>query len=165
MYAARRLAKKGFTLVEILIVVIILGILAAIVIPQFTSASDDARKNSLISQVQTLRSQIELYKLQHTTDGSELFATTTSDATTWQELTGVTGKSSGTSTVTAPDTKCGPYLQTMPVNGLTQKSAVHVANDVDENKTTGIPATAGFAYNRQTGKFFAVKDGGVYLGN
>src|SRR5438105_15431211 len=62
----RRTKKQGgFTLVEILIVVIILGILAAIVIPQFTSASQDARKNSLASQLQTLRSQIELYKLQH----------------------------------------------------------------------------------------------------
>ena len=57
--------SKGFTLVEILIVVIILGILAAIVIPQFTNASTDAKKNSLTSQLQTIRSQIELYKLQH----------------------------------------------------------------------------------------------------
>ena len=57
--------NKGFTLVEILIVVIILGILAAIVIPQFTNASTDARKNSLSSQLQTMRSQFELYKLQH----------------------------------------------------------------------------------------------------
>src|ERR1043165_2695878 len=60
-----RRAKSGFTLVEILIVVIILGILAAIVIPQFTNASQDARKSSLVSQLQTLRSQSELYKLQH----------------------------------------------------------------------------------------------------
>src|SRR6266853_131555 len=57
--------KNGFTLVEILIVVIILGILAAIVIPQFTNASQDARKSSLTSQLQTIRSQVELYKLQH----------------------------------------------------------------------------------------------------
>ena len=62
---AIRTRKSGFTLVEILIVVIILGILAAIVIPQFTNASQDARKNSLTSQLQTIRSQIELYKLQH----------------------------------------------------------------------------------------------------
>ena len=39
--------KKGFTLVEILIVVIILGILAAIVIPQFANASGDARTTNL----------------------------------------------------------------------------------------------------------------------
>ena len=50
---------------EILIVVIILGILAAIVIPQFTNASQNARESSLQSTLQTLRSQIQLYKLQH----------------------------------------------------------------------------------------------------
>src|SRR5213075_1841380 len=57
--------KSGFTLVEILIVVIILGILAAIVIPQFTNASSDARKSSVASTLQTLRGQIELFKIQH----------------------------------------------------------------------------------------------------
>jgi len=39
--------SRGFTLVEILIVVIILGILAAIVIPQFSSASNDARRSNV----------------------------------------------------------------------------------------------------------------------
>ena len=63
---ARNIRKNsGFTLIEILIVVIILGILAAIVIPQFTNASNDARNSSLASQLQTLRSQVELFKLQH----------------------------------------------------------------------------------------------------
>ena len=57
--------RGGFTLIEILIVVIILGILAAIVIPQFSSASTQARTTSLQSTAQTLRSQIALYKLQH----------------------------------------------------------------------------------------------------
>jgi len=58
-------AKRGFTLVEILIVVVILGILAAIVIPQFTEASTEARGSRLVSDLQTVRSQIELYKIQH----------------------------------------------------------------------------------------------------
>ena len=56
-----RITQKGFTLVEILIVVIILGILAAIVVPQFTEASDDAKQSTMASNLQTLRSQIELY--------------------------------------------------------------------------------------------------------
>jgi type II secretion system protein G len=58
-------SQKGFTLVEILIVVVILGILAAIVIPQFTSASTEAKQSSLRSNLQTLRSQIELYKIKN----------------------------------------------------------------------------------------------------
>lgn len=58
-------ARKGFTLVEILIVVVILGILAAIVIPQFTNASSEAKQASLRSDLQTLRSQIELYKVKN----------------------------------------------------------------------------------------------------
>ena len=57
--------NSGFTLVEILIVVIILGILAAIVIPQFTEASEEARESTLTSNLQVLRSQIGLYKIQH----------------------------------------------------------------------------------------------------
>jgi general secretion pathway protein G len=53
--------RKGFTLVEILIVVIILGILAAIVIPQFTEASTQANESRLKTDLQTLRSQVSLF--------------------------------------------------------------------------------------------------------
>ncbi|MDX2114401.1 MAG: prepilin-type N-terminal cleavage/methylation domain-containing protein, partial [Planctomycetota bacterium] len=57
--------RSGFTLVEILIVVVILGILAAIVIPQFTSASQEAIKGALQSQLQTISSQVELYRVRN----------------------------------------------------------------------------------------------------
>ena len=59
----KRTTKKGFTLVEILIVVIILGILAAIVIPQFSQASTEARVSSLKTNLQTIRSQLELSQI------------------------------------------------------------------------------------------------------
>lgn len=57
--------NRGFTLIEILIVVVILGILAAIVIPQFSSASQEAGISSVRSQLQTLRSQVELFRVQN----------------------------------------------------------------------------------------------------
>jgi general secretion pathway protein G len=57
--------NRGFTLVEILIVVVILGILAAIVIPQFTDAATEASQANLVTNLQTLRSQIALYRIQH----------------------------------------------------------------------------------------------------
>jgi len=58
----KRIANRGFTLVEILIVVVILGILAAVVVPQFTNAADDARGGNIATQVSTIQNQIELYR-------------------------------------------------------------------------------------------------------
>ncbi|MDX2146946.1 MAG: prepilin-type N-terminal cleavage/methylation domain-containing protein [Planctomycetota bacterium] len=58
----RRSISKGFTLVEILIVVVILGILAAIVVPQFTNATQDAQTGNLRAQLKSLQNQIELFK-------------------------------------------------------------------------------------------------------
>jgi general secretion pathway protein G len=62
---SRPIRRRGFTLIEILIVVVILGILAAIVIPQFTNAAQDASAASARSQLQTMRSQVELYRVQN----------------------------------------------------------------------------------------------------
>ncbi len=52
--------RPGFTLIEILVVVVILGILAAVVIPQFTNASDDANDAVVRTQLNTIRGQIVL---------------------------------------------------------------------------------------------------------
>ncbi len=60
-----RAVQQGFTLVELLIVVIILAILAAIVIPQFSSSTSDAKEAAIKANLAALRSAIELYKVQH----------------------------------------------------------------------------------------------------
>ncbi len=57
----RNRIRKGFTLVEILIVVVILGILAAIVVPQFTNATQDAQAGNLKAQLKSLQNQVELF--------------------------------------------------------------------------------------------------------
>lgn len=61
----QRNRSNAFTLVEILIVVVILGILAAIVVPQFTKASESAVRSTLKSQLQTIVSQVELYRVRN----------------------------------------------------------------------------------------------------
>ncbi|MFN9974147.1 MAG: type IV pilin protein [Phycisphaerae bacterium] len=58
----KRTVRKAFTLVEILIVVVILGILAAIVVPQFTNATQDAQAGNIKAQLDTLNNQIELFR-------------------------------------------------------------------------------------------------------
>ncbi len=65
MRLERTLSARAFTLVEILIVVVILGILAAVVIPQFTNARVETSVSTLKSQLQTIRGQIEVYKARH----------------------------------------------------------------------------------------------------
>ena len=121
--AARRAkssTKSGFTLVEILIVVIILGILAAIVIPQFTSASEDARESSVKSQLQSLRTQIQLYKLEHRDNLPNLVDES------WNQMLKKTNDSGDVGTDPQVH-KFGPYIATAPVNPVNSKSGVAAA--------------------------------------
>ncbi len=60
-----RSSPRAFTLIEILIVVVILGILAAIVVPQFTDAASGAQATSMRSQLSTIRGQIEVWRLRN----------------------------------------------------------------------------------------------------
>ena len=57
--------QDGFTLIEILIVVILLGIIATIIIPQVSDSNDDAKLNTLKTNLQNLRGAIDLYYYQH----------------------------------------------------------------------------------------------------
>ncbi len=156
-------AKRGFTLVEILIVVIILGILAAIVIPQFTNASQDARKNSLTSQLQTLRSQIELYKLQHLDQLPPSLAAGGAGTAPWAELV---EKTNADHSVTGTPT-FGPYLQQSPTNPLNSNTGVGVVSGTTDFGSGGVAnttGTVGFILNTSTGKLWATssKFGYVY---
>mgnify|MGYP002637803081 CR=1 FL=1 len=112
----RKHNAQGFTLVEILIVVVILGILAAIVVPQFTSASETAQGNAMIASLQTVRSQLELYRVQHNSAYPTL-------AQMWANLTTTTDVAGATT-----GSNFGPYLQKAPVNPFTSTSTIAADN-------------------------------------
>ena len=115
--------QTGFTLIEILIVVILLGILATIIVPQVTVSSDDAKLNTLKTNLSNLRSAIELYYYQHgnrfpglydEADGTSLLEDAGEAAnafvaqlTQFSDANGKTSVDAGSSTYIY-----GPYLRT-----------------------------------------------------
>jgi len=138
MRTKMRTKKSGFTLVEILIVVVILGILAAIVIPQFTDAASQANESALASNLQAVRGQIELYKIQH---NDNLPTLTITEA--------MTNKTYADGTIGDGNGSYDRYMREIPVNPFNN------LNDVVEAATTPAAATNG------TGWFFNTTDGDI----
>jgi general secretion pathway protein G len=138
--------NSGFTLVEILIVVIILGILAAIVIPQFTQASNDARVSSVGSDVQTVRSQLELYKLQHGDRTAHADAVTLGTSI-WAQLT------TKTDSTGAAGGNLGPYLQKAPANPFVPDAAGNP--DTTVTAAAADPGAGGWWYDTNLDQFRA----------
>ncbi len=108
---------RAFTLIEVLIVVIVLGILAAVVIPQYTDASSDTNLSALQTNLATIRTQLQLYKLQHS-DSWPALATFTNQMTLSSKADGTTA---AIGTASYP---YGPYLLSIPNNPFTNTATI-----------------------------------------
>ena len=136
--------KSGFTLIELLIVIVVLGILAAIVVPQFTDASTDAKTSSLVSNLQTIRSQVQMYKIQHSGALPGAGTASVSDA-----MTKYTTSAGALAATQAPGTGVyGPYLQAVPKNPFNDLATIGEDGTVGDNAT-------GWELNTTTGAFHA----------
>ena len=136
-------SKKGFTLVELLIVIVILGILAAIVIARFAGATKESKESNLKGNLRTIRASLETYKAN---SKSNSYPTTLDDL--WKG--------------TAADVDSKTFLERIPIDPFYRSKAeedVTVALDPADDGTARdgkISGTGGgWVYDSKTGRVCA----------
>lgn len=134
----KRRSKTGFTLIEILIVVVILGVLAAMVIPQFTRAAEDTRANSIKMDLFRIRTQLGIYREQHKGE----YPTAADFVNQMTMASNATGDTAAKGTAGYP---LGPYLLDIPSNPSNGLSTV----------TQDAAGSSGWYYDDSTGDFRA----------
>jgi prepilin-type N-terminal cleavage/methylation domain-containing protein len=137
--------QSGFTLIEMLIVVIVLGILAMIIVPQISVSTEDAKLNTLQTNLSSLRNSVELYYHQHDskypgstkqTDGTAVVSDAEAATAFIPQLTKYSEVSGQTADVKAAPAIYGPYLKgvVLPTNPYNNKN--DVVCDFDETNIT-----------------------------
>ena len=153
---------KAFTLVEILIVVVILGILAAVVIPVIAHNTLSAKDSALAVDLQLLRRVILVYKSQHLEVGPGYPNGDTSQAPTEQDCIDQVTLSSNmngqTAAIGTPGFNRGPYLMKIPANPFNGLSTIEMLADAQD-----FPADAddshGWVYKAATSEIRADNTG------
>jgi general secretion pathway protein G len=136
----------GFTLIEVLIVVVIMAVLAAVVIPQVSGSAEEAKRAALGHNLQVLRNQLTQYMLNH--NG-------TPPAIAGGTLPQLLNKTNVLGDIGATDEhKFGPYVQggQFPVNPLDGKNTVSATSVFPP---TGATAAGGWLYHAATGRIAA----------
>ena len=129
-----RKAHHAFTLVEILIVVVILGILAAVVVPSFLGAVEEASVGTTQSELHKLRRAIDVYQVRN---GNGLPTIAAGDGT-WGPL--ISGN--------------GAYLKEPPVNayvGGSNQQVIVLGTAPD----SAFQTDHAWVYNSSTGEIWA----------
>lgn len=154
MMISRSRLQAGFTLVELLIV----GVLAAIAIPQFSASTDDSKVAALDSSLSNLRTAIELYYQQHGAYPSAVaaggaFGAINTEAAFRDQLTNYTSAAGAASTTKDTTYKYGPYLKkaTLPADPINGVATVEIIT----TGTLGMTAsgsTGGWKFDNKTGQ-------------
>jgi len=142
MVTARNMARRGFSLIELVIVVVIIGIIAAIAIPRMSKGAAGASEASLSGNLTILRNAIDLFHTEHGGADTDWPKVATFDA----QLTTYT-KIDGTANATKDQASgfvYGPYIRAIPALPVgTKKGSTTVA--------AAVGAGVGWVYDETTG--------------
>ncbi len=158
MSHGRRATSDGFTLVEVLIVVVLLGVLAVIVIPMVANSATSAKESALATDLQLLRRFIMVYKAHHLEVAPGYPGGAAAGAPSEQAfIEQATMSSNADGQTAAAGTEGfirGPYMQKIPVNPLNGKDTIGMLGNSEE-----FPADAdnsnGWIYKAATGEIRA----------
>jgi prepilin-type N-terminal cleavage/methylation domain-containing protein len=127
--------KRAFTLVEILVVVVLLGILAIVVLPLVAGSSISAKESALAHDLNMLRRFVLIYKTQHLEVGPGYPDGDTTQAPTEQafidQMTMASNPAGQTAAIGTAGFERGPYMMKIPVNPLNHLSSVQMLGDGD----------------------------------
>ena len=135
--------RHGFTLVELLIVVAILGLLAAVAVPQFNDSKPDGTVAAMVSSLSVLRTAIDSYWSQH-----DAFPGQDDDREFAAQLTKMTNKAGKVGAGVGYG--YGPYLRrgVLPTNPFVDRNDVRVVDGMPKEPT----GTEAWIYDRTTGE-------------
>jgi type II secretion system protein G len=162
MFGTETRGRQAFSLLELVIVIVILGILAAIAIPRMSSGSENAKAQALLASLNEIRNCIEVYKAEHVGSLPNLQFVA--------QMTQYTDDHGKTSATPSPQFPYGPYLREIPKNpysGLNTVRFILLAGQTSAARATD----RGWTYNVVTGEFAAdcsdsrVDSKGVSLNN
>lgn len=145
---------RGFSLVELVIVIVIIGIISAIAIPRMSRGAAGANDSALTSNLAILRSAIDLYQSDH--NGTLPGATTIAS-----QLTMCTDDSGNTNATRTPAFPYGPYLRAIPAlpvgakKGLTKIAAANAADVAWVYNATSGTIQAGATESDDSGKAYS----------
>jgi prepilin-type N-terminal cleavage/methylation domain-containing protein len=142
---------NGFSLVELILVVAILGVLAAVVIPMSAGATQQARETSLADNLREMRLAIEKYRAEHFglapgVDADNVAASPTEKMLVLQ----LTRLTSSEGVLLAQDTAglvCGPYLAAIPENPMNGNAAIRVIALGAKNEALKPDGVQGWLYH------------------
>jgi prepilin-type N-terminal cleavage/methylation domain-containing protein len=155
---------RAFSLVELIIVIVILGVIAAIAIPRVSSGASRSQESALVSTLAVMRRAFDTYAAEHNgvfpgknADGQGGAAQT--GTAFLNQLTLYSDANGSTSQTLTAQHQFGPYLRSIPgVPVGPYQGSKTVAIDTSNSPPLATGASEGWVYNPLTGEIIANSD-------